>query len=75
VASVRDPEVEALATSVPWTSEDAFDRASAAGFVTWRDRAAARMRGLGATVIDAQPGALAAAVADEYLQVKSRGRL
>jgi uncharacterized protein (DUF58 family) len=75
VASVRDPEVEVLATSVPWTSEDAYDRASAAGFVTWRDRAAARMRGLGATVIDAQPGALAAAVADEYLQVKSRGRL
>jgi hypothetical protein len=33
------------------------------------------MRGLGATVIDAQPGTLAAAVADEYLEVKSRGRL
>lgn len=75
VASVRDPEVETLATSVPWSSEDAYDRASAAGFVTWRDRAAARIRGLGATVIDAQPGALAASVADEYLQVKSRGRL
>ena len=75
VASVRDPEVESLATAVPWTSEDAYDRASAAGSVTWRDRAAARIRGLGATVIDAQPGALAAAVADEYLEVKSRGRL
>ncbi|MGH2640599.1 MAG: DUF58 domain-containing protein [Actinomycetota bacterium] len=75
VASVRDPEVETLATSVPWTSEDAYDRASAAGFVTWRDRAAVRIRGLGATVIDAQPGALAASVADEYLQIKSRGRL
>jgi uncharacterized protein (DUF58 family) len=75
VASVRDPEVETLATSVPWTSEDAYDRASAGGFVTWRDRAAARIRGLGATVIDAQPGALAASVADEYLQIKSRGRL
>ena len=75
VASVRDPEVETLATSVPWTSEDAYDKASASGFLTWRDRAAARMRGLGATVIDAQPGALAAAVADEYLDVKSRGRL
>jgi uncharacterized protein (DUF58 family) len=75
VASVRDPEVETLAASVPWTSEDAYDRASAGGFVTWRDRAAARIRGLGATVIDAQPGALAASVADEYLQIKSRGRL
>jgi uncharacterized protein (DUF58 family) len=75
VASVRDPEVEALATAVPWTSEDAYERASAAGFVTWRERAAARIRALGATVIDAQPGTLAAAVADEYLQIKSRGRL
>ncbi len=75
VASVRDPEVETLATSVPWTSEEAYDRASAGGFVTWRDRAAARIGGLGATVIDALPGALAASVADEYLQIKSRGRL
>ncbi|MCD6020363.1 MAG: hypothetical protein K0R20_73 [Actinomycetia bacterium] len=75
VASVRDPEIETLATSIPWTSDAAYERASAAGFVTWRDRAAARIRGLGATVIDAQPGALAASVADEYLQIKSRGRL
>jgi uncharacterized protein (DUF58 family) len=75
VASVRDPEVEALATSVPWTSEDAYDRASAGGFVTWRDRAAARIRSLGATVIDAQPGTLSAAVADEYLRIKTMGRL
>jgi hypothetical protein len=41
----------------------------------WRDRAAARIRALGGTVIDAQPGTLAAAVADEYLQIKSMGRL
>jgi uncharacterized protein (DUF58 family) len=75
VASVRDPEVETLANRVPWTSEDAYDRASAAGFLTWRDRAAARIRALGATVIDAQPGTLAVAVADEYLQIKSMGRL
>jgi uncharacterized protein (DUF58 family) len=75
VASVRDPEVEALATSVPQSSEDAYDRASAAGFATWRDRAAARIRSLGAIVIDAQPGTLAAAVADEYLRIKSMGRL
>jgi uncharacterized protein (DUF58 family) len=75
VASVRDPEVEALATSVPRTSDDAYDRASAAGFVTWRDAAADRIRALGATVIDAQPGKLAADVADEYLRIKSLGRL
>jgi uncharacterized protein (DUF58 family) len=75
VASVRDPEVEALAASIPWTSEDVYDKASAAEFVTWRDDAAARIRSFGATVIDAQPGKLAAAVADEYLRIKSMGRL
>ncbi|HWL90514.1 MAG TPA: DUF58 domain-containing protein [Actinomycetota bacterium] len=75
VASVRDPEIEALATAIPWTSDDAYDRAAAAGFATWRDAAAARLQALGATVIDAQPGRLAAAVADEYLRIKSMGRL
>jgi uncharacterized protein (DUF58 family) len=75
VASVRDPEVESLAAAAPRTSEEAFDKAAAAGFLTWRDAAAARLRSLGVTVIDAPPGHLAAAVADEYLRVKAAGRL
>jgi uncharacterized protein (DUF58 family) len=67
--------VDALATFTPTSSEEAYERAAAAGFLAWRDRAASRIRSLGATVIDAPPGALAAAVADEYLDVKSAGRL
>ncbi len=34
-----------------------------------------RLRGLGATVIDARPGELATGLADTYLRVKATGRL
>jgi hypothetical protein len=67
--------VESVAAAAPRTSEEAFDKAAAAGFLMWRDAAAARLRSLGVTVIDAAPGRLAAAVADEYLRVKAAGRL
>jgi hypothetical protein len=43
--------------------------------LTERDRTAARLRGLGATVVDAAPGRLGAELADAYLEVKSTGRL
>jgi uncharacterized protein (DUF58 family) len=75
VASVRDPDVEALALSVPSTSEEAYEKAAAAGFLSWREAAAGKIRRLGAVTIDSQPGALAAAVADEYLRIKALGRL
>lgn len=75
VASIRDPEVEALASSIPRTSEEAYDKAAAAGFLMWRDAAAARIRRLGAVTLDRRPGTLAAAVADEYLRIKALGRL
>ena len=35
----------------------------------------ARLRGLGATVVDAPPGELAPRLADAYLKVKATGRL
>jgi hypothetical protein len=40
-----------------------------------RRRTVARLRGLGATVVDAKPGDLATALADTYLKVKVTGRL
>jgi len=40
-----------------------------------RDRAAARLRALGATVIDAPPRDVPARLADAYLSVKATGRL
>lgn len=75
IAAVRDPEVETLATALPSTSEEAYEKAAAAGFLAWRDAATVRLRRLGATTLDLQPGELAGRVADEYLRVKALGRL
>jgi hypothetical protein len=40
-----------------------------------RPRPAARLRSLGAVVVDAEPGRLAVDLADTYLHIKSTGRL
>jgi uncharacterized protein (DUF58 family) len=75
IAAVRDPEVESLAAALPSTSEEAYDKSAAAGFLAWRDDATARLRRLGATTLDLHPGELAGRVADEYLRIKALGRL
>jgi uncharacterized protein (DUF58 family) len=75
VAGVADPDV------VRWSHADAEDSASvyrqaaAIGALEDRRRVVARLRGLGATVVDARPGKLAPALADTYLDIKATGRL
>ena len=54
VAAVRDPEVVRWAQMSPPT-EEAYRRAAAVEALDERDRTAARLRGLGATVVDAAP--------------------
>jgi uncharacterized protein (DUF58 family) len=75
VAAVRDPQVEAWAGGPVGDEESAYRRVAAVRALTERDRTAARLRGLGATVVDAAPGRLGAELADAYLEVKSTGRL
>jgi uncharacterized protein (DUF58 family) len=75
VGAVRDPEVVAWATEVPADPEAAYRKAAAVSSLAERDRTVARLRGLGATVVDAPPGRLATALADAYLEIKSTGRL
>jgi uncharacterized protein (DUF58 family) len=75
VASVRDPELERLRDAPIDGAADAYAAAAAASLLAERERAAARLRGLGARVVDAPPGELAAALADAYLDVKARGGL
>jgi len=75
VGAVRDPEVEAWAQSTGDDAESAHRRAAAIASLADRDHAIARLRGLGATVIDAPPGELATQLADAYLRFKARGRL
>jgi uncharacterized protein (DUF58 family) len=75
VAAVRDPEVEHWARAVPTESATAFRKAAAVQALDRRRRTVARLRSLGAVVIDAVPGQLAPQLADAYLKVKSTGRL
>lgn len=75
VASVTDPEVLQWATSSPLEAGAAYRKAAAAAVLDDRRRTVARLRGLGAVVVDAMPGRLAPDLADAYLKVKATGRL
>jgi uncharacterized protein (DUF58 family) len=75
VASVADPEVRGWALATPAEPGAAYRKAAAAAALTDRRRTVARLRGLGAVVVDAPPGRLAPDLADAYLRVKATGRL
>jgi uncharacterized protein (DUF58 family) len=75
VGAVQDPEVLAWARASPEDPEGAYRKAAAVAALDERARTAAQLRSLGATVVDAEPGRLAAELADAYLKVKATGRL
>jgi uncharacterized protein (DUF58 family) len=75
VASVADPQVQRWMASFPGEAAAAYRKAAAAAALADRRRAVARLRGLGAVVVDAPPGRLAPDLADTYLRVKATGRL
>jgi uncharacterized protein (DUF58 family) len=75
VASVADPEVRGWALGTPIEPGAAYRKAAAVATLADRRRTVARLRGLGAVVVDAPPGRLAPDLADAYLRVKATGRL
>lgn len=79
IGGVRDPQVEAWASGEVLDDDDpeaaAYRQAAAIQTLAQRARTVARLRGMGATVIDAAPGRLAPELADAYLLVKRTGRL
>ncbi len=75
VASVADPDVTRWAAAAPADATSAYRTAAAVAALGRRSRAAALLEGLGASVVDAPPDALAARLADAYLRVKADGRL
>lgn len=75
VAGVRDPAVDRWARAVPTEAGTAYRKAAAVRALAERHRVVVRLRGLGATVVDAVPGRLAPELADAYLRVKATGRL
>jgi uncharacterized protein (DUF58 family) len=75
IAAVRDPDVTGWAVQSPEDPEDAYRAAAATSALAERDRTIARLRGMGAVVVDAPAGALAPKLADTYLDLKARGSL
>ncbi|MDP8936557.1 MAG: DUF58 domain-containing protein [Actinomycetota bacterium] len=75
VASVADPEVAGWARAVPEDAGATYRKAAATASLADRARTVARLRSMGATVVDAEPGRLAPLLADAYLRVKATGRL
>ncbi len=75
VAGVQDPDVVRWAAAIPTDASGAYRKTAAVAALEERRRTVARLRGLGARVIDAPPGKLAPLLADTYLSVKATGRL
>ncbi|UDY37139.1 DUF58 domain-containing protein [Dermatobacter hominis] len=75
VAAVQDPQVLEWASDRPSSPEDAYRQVAAVQALADRRRTTARLRAMGATVVDAAPGRLGVDVTDAYLVAKSTGRL
>ena len=75
VASVRDPDLDALIAHQPSDERDVLATAAALDLLAARRRATARVRGAGAQVVEAPPDRLGAACVRAYLQAKGRRRL
>jgi uncharacterized protein (DUF58 family) len=75
IAAVHDPAVVRWARMAPADAEEAYRVSAAVDALEERNRSAARLRGLGATVVDAEPGQLAGKLCDIYLDVKATGAL
>lgn len=75
VGAVSDPEVAGWAARAPRTVDEAYRQAAALQHLDARRRLTARLRALGAVVVDQPPGDLAPALTDAYLRAKFTGRL
>ncbi|MEA2213783.1 MAG: hypothetical protein QOF83_3731 [Solirubrobacteraceae bacterium] len=75
VATVADPDLDALTHSPPQSEADVYAAAAALELLASRTEAAARLRRAGARVIEAPPDGLAAACVRGYLRAKARLRL
>ena len=73
--TLRNPELDLVATARPADVRDAFRRAAAEELLRARDEALGHLRRAGVMVLDVPPERAAQAVVREYLELKRRGRL
>jgi uncharacterized protein (DUF58 family) len=75
IATCRDLDLAGAVTDTPHDVLDVFRAAVAVDMLASRDRAAAMLRSMGATVVEAAPEKLGAACVHAYLVLKQRGRV
>lgn len=75
IVTLRNPQLDFIAETRPSTPGGAYRRAAAEELLAARADALARMRQLGAIVLDVHPEAAGAAVVEKYLELKRHGRL
>jgi uncharacterized protein (DUF58 family) len=75
VAGVADPDLDVVLRTPPAHELDVYRAAAALDVLAARERAAARVRGAGARVLETAPAALAQACVGAYLSAKARARL
>ncbi len=75
LGTVRDPQIVQWASEPADSPEGLYRRSAALQVIADRERLIAKLRGMGATVIDAPPGKLSSQLADAYLAMKSSGAL
>jgi uncharacterized protein (DUF58 family) len=73
--TLRNPELDAIATQRPAEVRDAWRKAAAEELLRAREEALSHMRRAGVLVLDVPPARAAEAVVDTYLELKRRGRL
>ena len=73
--TLRNSELDAVATLRPETTRDAFRKAAAEELLHAREEALGHMRRAGVLVIDVTPERAAQAVVTKYLDLKRRGTL
>lgn len=73
--TLRNPELDLVATARPGDVRDAYRRAAAEELLRAREEALGHLRRAGVLVLDVPPTRAAQAVVREYLELKRRGRL
>jgi uncharacterized protein (DUF58 family) len=73
--TLRNPELDGIATLRPVAARDAWRKAAAEELLRAREEALSHMRRSGVVVLDVPPARAAEAVVDKYLELKRRGRL
>ncbi len=73
--TLRNPELDAIATQRPAEVRDAWRKAAAEELLRAREEALSHMRRAGVLVLDVPPARAAEAVVDTYVELKRRGRL